>query len=62
MRLYLYFFRETMIIRKGNLFISSSIIIDGLYIFTPDLYTINNSVLEPTHNALSLKRKKVSFD
>jgi hypothetical protein len=51
-----------MIIRKGNLFISSSIIIDGLYIFTPDLYTINNSVLEPTHNALSLKRKKVSFD
>jgi hypothetical protein len=54
---YTFDLRGTMIIKKGNLFICSSIIVDGLYIITPDLYVVNNFVLEPTHNALSLKRK-----
>jgi hypothetical protein len=49
--------RDTVIIKKGNLFICPGIIVNGLYIITPDVYAINNSVLEPTHNALSLKRK-----
>jgi len=44
-------------IRKGNLFICSGIIVDCFYIITPDSYVVNNSVLEPTHHALSLKRK-----
>jgi hypothetical protein len=46
-----------MIIRKGNLFICTSIIVHHLYIITHDSYVVNNYVLEPTHNALSLKRK-----
>jgi hypothetical protein len=45
-----------VIIRKCNLFICYGIIIDGLYIITHDLQTVHNSVLKPTHNALSLKR------
>jgi transposase InsO family protein len=49
-----------MIIKKGNLIICSSIIIDGLYIITHDSYVVNNFVLEPTHNTLSFKRKITS--
>jgi hypothetical protein len=45
------------VVKKGNLFMCSDIIIDGLYIITLDSYVVNNSVIEPTHNALSLKRK-----
>jgi len=50
-------FRVTVVIKKGNLFIYSGIIIDGLYIITPDSYVVNNSILEPSYNTLSLKRK-----
>jgi len=46
-----------VIIKKANLFISFGIIIDDLYIITPDSFVVNNFVLEPTQNALSLKRK-----
>jgi hypothetical protein len=49
--------RDTVIIKKANLFISFGIIIDDLYIITPDSFVVNNFVLEPTQNALSLKRK-----
>lgn len=46
-----------MVIKKGNLFICSSIIMDGLYVITPYLNIVNNSILELSHNALPLKRK-----
>ncbi len=49
--------RDTLIIRKGNLFIYYGIIVDGLYIIIYDSYVLNNYVLEPTHHSLSLKRK-----
>jgi hypothetical protein len=37
------------LVKKGNLFIFCyCIIVDGLYIITPGLYSVNNYVLEPT--------------
>jgi hypothetical protein len=42
--------RDKVIIKKGNLFICSDIIIDGLNIITPNSFVVNNSILEPTRS------------
>jgi len=34
---------------------------DGLYIIILDLYYVKNSILEPTHNVLPIKKKKKRF-
>jgi hypothetical protein len=52
--------KDTLVIKKGRTFICYGMIIDGLYIITPDLNAVNNSVVEPVHNALPLKMKFLS--
>jgi hypothetical protein len=57
---YTFILRDTTLIKKDKLFIYSSIITNGLYIITLDLFVVNNSVLELVHSTLPLKR--VSFN
>jgi hypothetical protein len=52
--------RDTTVIKKGRAFICFGMIVDGLYIITPDLNAVNNFVIESVHNTLPLKIKFLS--
>jgi transposase InsO family protein len=52
--------RDIAVIKKNRLFICSGVIVDGLYIITPDINSVNNSVIESAHHRLPLKRKFLS--
>ena len=49
--------KDSVVIKKGKMFICSGNIVDGLYILTPDKHELYNSELDDNSQVKSLKRK-----